>query len=215
VSVSAAPAFDQQFRDSLLELLRWRRDVRHFRTDPIPREILAELVEGASLAPSVGYSQPWRFVSVEDPARRAEIAANFERCNAAALATYTAERRESYARLKLAGLREAPAHVAVFADRAGEAGARLGRSTMPQTLEYSVVGAISMLWLLARARGIGVGWVSILEAHEVAKTLDVPLAWTLVAYLCIGYPNDEDDTPELARVKWQAPLEAARILHVR
>jgi 5,6-dimethylbenzimidazole synthase len=213
--VNAAPAFDREFRETFLELLRWRRDVRHFRTEPIPRELLEELVEGASLAPSVGYSQPWRFVSVEDPSRRAAIVANFERCNAAALQTYTGERRESYAHLKLAGLREAPAHVAVFADRAGEAGAGLGRATMPQTLDYSVVGAISTLWLLARARGIGVGWVSILDSREAAQTLDVPATWALVAYLCIGYPLEDYDSPELARLHWQTPLSEARTLHVR
>jgi 5,6-dimethylbenzimidazole synthase len=213
--LNAAPAFDQRFQETFLELLRWRRDVRHFRADPIAPEIVEELVLGASLAPSVGYSQPWRFVSVESAERRAAIAANFERCNAHALDSYEDERRAGYARLKLAGLREAPVHLAAFCDEAGEAGSGLGRATMPRTLEYSVAGAICTLWLLARARGIGVGWVSILDAKEAAQTLDVPAGWTLIAYLCIGYPLEDNVTPELARADWQAPIDEARRVYKR
>ena len=213
--MSGVPAFDERFRAELLELVRWRRDVRHFRTDPISPAIVQELVDGAALAPSVGYSQPWRFVSVDDVARRAAIIANFERCNADALDEYAGERRVTYASLKLAGLREAPVHLAVFAETESPAGYGLGRKTMPQTLEYSVVGAISTLWLLARARGVGVGWVSILDCDLAARTLDVPASWSLVAYLCVGYPVADDLTPELARLDWQSPIEEARTLYSR
>jgi 5,6-dimethylbenzimidazole synthase len=211
----APPAFDERFRDTFLELVRWRRDVRHFRSDPVPPATIQELVDGASLAPSVGYSQPWRFATVEDLARRAAIVANFERANADALEDYRDERRVKYAQLKLAGLHEAPVHLAVFADTESAAGHGLGRKTVPQTLEYSVVGAIATFWLLARARGIGVGWVSILDNVEAAGTLDVPSAWLLIAYLCVGYPADEHLSPELARRDWQAPIEEARTLYRR
>jgi 5,6-dimethylbenzimidazole synthase len=213
--VSGVPAFDERFRAELLDLVRWRRDVRHFRTDPIPPAIVQELVDGAALAPSVGYSQPWRFVSVDDVVRRAAIIANFERCNADALDEYAEELRVKYASLKLAGLREAPVHLAVFAETESGAGHGLGRKTMPQTLEYSVVGAISTLWLLARARGIGIGWVSILDGDLAARTLEVPASWSLVAYLCVGYPAADDVTPELARLDWQSPIEEARTLYSR
>jgi 5,6-dimethylbenzimidazole synthase len=211
----APPAFDERFRETFLELVRWRRDVRHFRVDPVARETIQELIDGAALAPSVGYSQPWRFVSVDDLGRRASIIANFERANADALSDYEDDRRAKYAQLKLAGLHEAPVHLAVFADSESAAGHGLGRKTVPHTLEYSVVGAIATFWLLARARGIGVGWVSILDNAEAARTLDVPAAWLLVAYLCAGYPAGEHLTPELARRDWQAPIEEARTLYRR
>lgn len=213
--MNRAPTFDERFRASLLDLIRWRRDVRRFRTDPIPLELLQELIDQASLAPSVGYSQPWRFVRIEDPARRAAIVANFERSNADALEDYRAERRATYASLKLAGLREAPVHLGVFAETDSTAGHGLGRKTMPQTLEYSVVGAISTLWLLARAHGIGIGWVSILDSAEATRALDVPTSWSLVAYLCVGYPAEEHLTPELSRLDWQAPIDEARTLYSR
>jgi 5,6-dimethylbenzimidazole synthase len=210
-----APAFDARFRAELRELFRWRRDVRHFRTIPLaPGELEAALAD-AALAPSVGYSQPWRFVSVENTERRMAVIADFERCNAAALADYTGERRDAYAALKLAGLREAPVHLAVFADGATAAGHGLGRRTAPETLAYSVVGAVALFWLAARARGIGVGWVSILDHAAVARLLDVPPSWSLVAYMCVGYPLDDDSIPELARRAWQGPVAEALTLYRR
>jgi 5,6-dimethylbenzimidazole synthase len=209
------PRFDADFAERLTELFRWRRDVRRFRSDPVGSDMIEELVALAALAPSVGHSQPWRFVMVEDAERRDAVIASFNRCNAAALATYDDEAAALYARLKLAGLREAPVHLAVFCDTATEIGRGLGRMTMPETLCYSVVGAIQNFALAARARGLGVGWVSILDPREIAAILDAPAEWQLVAYLCIGYPQEEHLDPELERHGWQARLPQSGILRRR
>src|ERR1700758_5212653 len=118
-----APEFDAAFREMFAELLAWRRDVRHFRPAPAPDEAtLAELFDLAALAPSVGNCQPTRFVRVDDHARRASIRANFEAANRDALSAYTGDRAALYARLKLAGLKNAPIHLAVFCDEATEQG---------------------------------------------------------------------------------------------
>ncbi len=175
--------------------------MRHFLPTPVDSALLDELLALACLAPSVGLSQPWRFVSVADPARRRAVRASFERCNAAALAGQ--DRAAAYARLKLAGLDEAPCHLAVFAEPDPEQGGGLGRQTMPETAAYSAVLAIHTLWLAARAAGLGLGWVSILEPDAIRLALDVPEAWRLVAYLCLGTPASEEDTPELERAGWE------------
>jgi 5,6-dimethylbenzimidazole synthase len=195
--------FDEAFRDELRELIRWRRDVRRFRRDPLPPGTVERLIELASLAPSVGLSQPWRFVLVEEAARRAAVRANFERSNADALAAYAGERAQRYARLKLAGLDEAPVQLAVFADRGTAQGHGLGRRTMPEMAEYSAVMAIHTLWLVARAEGLGLGWVSILDRAEVMRALDVPPEWIFLGYFCLGYPQSETLTPELEREGWE------------
>jgi 5,6-dimethylbenzimidazole synthase len=195
--------FDDAFRDGLRELIRWRRDVRRFRRDPLPPGTVERLIELASLAPSVGLSQPWRFVLVADAARRAAVRANFERSNADALAAYAGERAQRYASLKLAGLDEAPVQLAVFADRGTAQGHGLGRRTMPEMAEYSVVMAIHTLWLAARAEGLGLGWVSILDRAEVIRALDVPPEWIFLGYFCLGYPQVETLTPELEREGWE------------
>lgn len=204
--------FDSAFRARLRDLLVWRRDVRRFRPDPLPDGTLERLVELACLAPSVGLSQPWRFVEVADPARRQAVRDNFEACNAEALADYTGERAGLYARLKLAGLDEAPLQLAVFADRLTAQGHGLGRRTMPEMIEYSVVTAIHTLWLAARAEGIGLGWVSILAPERIAAILDVPADWSFIGYLCLGYPQAEDDTPALERAGWEQRRDADSFL---
>lgn len=209
------PEFDDAFRAKLHELFEWRRDVRHFRPEPLDDAAIEDLVRVAGLSPSVGYAQPWRFVRVDDAARRQAVAASFERANADALASYDAPDAAKYVRLKLAGLREAPVHLAVFCDDATGAGKGLGRRTMPEMLAYSAANAIYTVWLAARARGIGIGWVSILEPDEVRRALDVPEQWRLIAYLCAGYPQEEHDTPELARAGWERRDERATTLYRR
>ncbi len=198
------PDFDPAFVADFRDLVLWRRDVRRFRTESLPSGLLERLIDLACHAPSVGNCQPWRFVLVEKPERRAAIRESFQRANQSALAGYDGETRALYAQLKLEGLDAAPAQIAVFADEATERGAGLGRQTMPETLRYSVVGAIHTLWLAARAEGIGVGWISIIEPDVVTKALDVPADWQLVAYLCLGYPVEEHVDPELERAGWQA-----------
>jgi 5,6-dimethylbenzimidazole synthase len=195
--------FDAAFRERLRDLLEWRRDVRRFRAELPAAGTLGRLIDLACLAPSVGLSQPWRFVIVEEAARRKAVRANFTVCNAEALADYGESRAAHYARLKLAGLDEAPVHFAVFADRATAQGSGLGRRTMPEMAEYSAVAAVHTIWLAARAEGLGMGWVSILDPAVVAAALDVPDSWRFIGYFCLGYPSEEDVTPALERAGWE------------
>ncbi|KMO19053.1 5,6-dimethylbenzimidazole synthase [Methylobacterium platani] len=212
MNATGAPEFGSEFRARFAELVAWRRDVRRFRADPVPEEALRDALALTCLSPSVGNSQPWRFVRVADPARRAAVAGSFSRCNEAAAAAYDDARASAYRGLKLAGLREAPVHLAVFCDEATEAGHGLGRATMPEMLRYSAVTAIHTFWLAARAHGLGVGWVSILCPEEVAAALDVPAAWRLIAYLCVGYPAEEHADPELVRHGWQARQDTGAMI---
>jgi len=197
------PRFDADFRARLYDLLRWRRDVRRFQRVPLPDGTIERLIGLACLSPSVGLSEPWRFVLVDDPARRAVIRACFETCNKEALEMQDPDRAALYARLKLAGLDDAPVQVSVFADRSTAQGKGLGRLTMPETLDYSVVTAVHTLWLAARAEGIGLGWVSILDPARMAEILDVPQDWIFIGHLCLGYPQKEDDTQVLEREGWE------------
>jgi 5,6-dimethylbenzimidazole synthase len=154
-------------------------------------------------------------VLVESTECRAAVRSSFVRANAKALESYDGEQRARYAKLKLEGLDDAPVHLAVFADEATEAGSGLGRQTMPQTLRYSVVAAVQTLWLAARAEGLGLGWISILEPEILSRVLDVPESWTLIAYLCIGRPVEEHLDPELERHHWQEGLDAQRLIFIR
>ncbi len=190
-------------------MFRWRRDVRRFAERPVDPALLRDLIGLTAWAPSVGYSQPARFVQVSDPARREAVAVEYERCNGDALASYSGARAALYASLKLAGLRNAPVQLATFADEGTPRGSGLGQLQMPQTLSYSVVAAVQTFALAARAYGLGVGWVSILDPQRIRHIMDVDPAWRFIAYLCVGYPVEEHIDRELARAGWETSDPAA------
>ena len=209
--MSGEGVFSAEFRAELADLLRWRRDVRHFRRDPVDEAVLARCLDAFRLAPSVGLSEPWRLIRVESTGARAAVQANFEAANAAALKGYDGDRAALYAGLKLSGMREAPVHLAVFCDDGATKGQGLGARTMPEMRRYSVAGAVMQLWLLLRSEGLGLGWVSILDPDRLAADLGVSADWRLIAYLCIGWPEAQDNTPELQRVGWERRSAAVRV----
>ena len=203
MSETAPPIFDEAFAAQFAELLTWRRDVRRFRREALPDGLVEGLLAQAELSPSVGHSQPWRWVRVSDKAQREAVRESFKRCNAEALGDYEGERARLYASLKLEGMREAPEQIAVFCDHGTSQGHGLGRRTMPEMLDYSVVAAITQFWLAARIKGVGVGWVSIVEPEVVRAALGVPAEWKLIAWLCVGWPQAESEVPELVRAGWE------------
>ncbi|MDP3257348.1 MAG: 5,6-dimethylbenzimidazole synthase [Bosea sp. (in: a-proteobacteria)] len=207
---TSPPRFDEAFAAQFAELLAWRRDVRRFRRDALPEGLVERLLAQAELSPSVGHSQPWRWVRVSDPAEREAAQKSFQRCNADALADFEGERARLYATLKLEGMREAPEQIAVFCDHGTAQGHGLGRKTMPEMLDYSVVAAIAQFWLAARVQGVGVGWVSILEPEVVREALGAPPEWKLIAWLCVGWPEAQSEVPELVRAGWEPGRLPAR-----
>jgi len=204
-------AFSDEFRAGLTDLMRWRRDVRHFRTDPVDEALVTECLSTFSLAPSVGMSEPWRVIRVRSDAARTKALDNYTSANAKALEGYDGDQAELYASLKLSGMREAPEHIAIFCDESTVKGSGLGAGTMPEMRRYSVVGAINLMWLQARALGLGIGWVSVLDPKQLCRDLDAPPDWSLVAYLCLGWPADVSLTPELETKGWEA---RAATLHI-
>lgn len=197
----------QHHREALQDILLWRRDVRHFLPDPIPDDVLGRLRKSMDFAPSVGNARPWRILHVKSAHLREGITANFEAANEEAGRIYDDAKRNRYNALKLAGLREAPVHLAIFTELGPKAGHGLGRQTMPEMLNYSTVSAIHTLWLAARAENLGVGWVSILDPDAVAATLGTPDSWRLTGYLCLGKAASQDDRPLLHRNAWQSNAE--------
>ena len=195
--------FSKDFQIGLRDLMRWRRDVRRFRRDAVDEAVLQDCLDTFLLSPSVGLSEPWRVIRVQSPGARAAALENFTAANAQALAGYDGDKARIYSGLKLSGMQEAPVQLAVYCDEATDKGAGLGAGTMPEMRRYSVVGAITHFWLAARAQGLGVGWVSILDPAQLSRDLDVPAYWVLVAYLCVGWPETTSETPELELAGWE------------
>ena len=178
--------------------------MRHFRSDPIAEAELERLFALAHQAPSVGLSQPWRFVRIVTPALREALAAHVDEEAARAGHRYAGGRRDLYDGLKLHGLREAPVVLSAWCDEGTESGHGLGAVTMPEMRRYSCVMAIHTLWLAARTRGIGMGWVSILDPSTVAAMLEAPADWSCLGLLCLGRPVEDLAEPELQQRGWES-----------
>ncbi|KIN62354.1 Cobalamin biosynthesis protein BluB [Sulfitobacter noctilucicola] len=203
--------FSDDFRAGLHDLMKWRRDVRHFKTDPVDEALVRQCLDTFSLAPSVGLSEPWRVLHVRSETARTAAIENFQAANEQALTGYDGDKAALYASLKLSGMREAPEHFAIYCDDETSKGAGLGAGTMPEMRRYSVVGAVTLMWLTARSLGLGIGWVSVLDPVRLNADLDVPEGWTLVAYLCLGWPSENTLTPELETKGWE---KRAASLHI-
>jgi len=187
-----------------------RRDVRaEFLSDSVDEDVLARILGAAHQAPSVGLSQPWRFIIVRELATRTAVHASFMRANAEAAADYDDSTSEHYRGLLLAGILEAPVNVCVLCDDDPARGRGLGRRTMPDAARYSAVCAIQNLWLAARVEGLGVGWVSIVDPADLRTQLAIPTRLAVVAYLCLGYVSAFAPVADLERDRWEArvPLE--------
>jgi 5,6-dimethylbenzimidazole synthase len=199
-----ATGFDESERQAVYRAIRERRDVRRgFLPEPIPDELLYRLLEAAHNAPSVGLMQPWRFIVVRDLAVRQTVHDIFLQANQQAAASYTGKQQQSYTGMKLEGILEAPQNLCIVCDSQNSQGHQLGRRTMPETAVYSAVCAVQNLWLAARAEGIGVGWVSILETDLLRSALKIPTQIIPVAYLCLGYVDAFAAEPDLERAGWE------------
>jgi 5,6-dimethylbenzimidazole synthase len=197
-------AFSEQEREAVYRVMRARRDIRQFLPRPVPDAVLRRILEMAHLAPSVGFMQPWNFLLLFSAEVRRQVKALFEEANARELARIEDPgRRELYPKLKLEGILEAALNVAVTCDGRRDAPFVLGRAPMPQTDVYSTCLAVQNLWLAARAEGVGVGWVSILDRAAVEQLLGLPPGVQLVAYLCVGYPTEFRPRPMLEEVGWK------------
>jgi 5,6-dimethylbenzimidazole synthase len=195
----------------LLELMLSRRDVRgnSFLPTKIEEEKLELILKSALAAPSVGYSQPWEFVLINDEAIKEKVYTNFENENTKAKEIF--KDNELYENLKLEGIKEAPLNIAVLFKNNKEA--ILGSTSMERMGEYSVVCAIQNMWLMARSLDIGIGWVSILNEKDVLEILNVPKDRKLIAYLCLGYVKEFKEEPELKTLRWKEEKVLDQLLH--
>ncbi|HSH38672.1 MAG TPA: 5,6-dimethylbenzimidazole synthase, partial [Chthoniobacterales bacterium] len=207
-------SFSTAERDVIQRLIRARRDIRHFSSTPVADAALTRILGAAHAAPSVGLMQPWNFILVNSPETRLRIRDSFANTNASEKAKLDGTDREQlYGSLKLEGIFEAPVNIAVTCDHSRGGPFVLGRAPMPQTATFSVCLAIENLWLAARAEGVGVGWVSILDKAAVEQILGLPPHVELIAYLCAGYPVAFGTNPMLEESGWRKRAGLETVVH--
>ena len=188
-----------------------RRDIRRFRPDPVPDDVLERVLAAAHRAPSVGLMQPWRLIVIRGIAPRIairDIAAR-ERLRQA---DRFDERARAFLDQKIEGIVEAPLGVCVCCHHGAPGEEILGRGTIPETDVYSTACAIQNLWLAARAEGLGVGWVSFYRLADLRAILGIPARVDPIAYLCIGWPDERPVRPGLETSGWAARLPLERVV---
>ena len=208
-------SFSAQECEVVQRVIRARRDIRHFdSTQAIPAAVLWNILEAAHYAPSVGFMQPWNFILIRSLETRRKVRSLFEEANQTELARLTeSARKELYSQLKLEGILESDLNIAVTCDRRRDAPFVLGRAPMPETDLYSTCLAIQNMWLVARAEGVGIGWVSLIDKEATAKLLELPSHVQLVAYLCVGYPIEFKPRPMLEELGWKKRLDLNTLVY--
>ncbi len=195
--------FEEDLKAGVYRAIYGRRDIRaQFRSDPIPEEVLAQVLRAAHQAPSVGFMQPWNFILVRKQEIKEKIQAVFQQAHSEATVMFSGEKREQYKTFKLEGILESPLNICITRDKERFGPVVIGRTASKIMDLYSCVCAVQNLWLAARAEGLGVGWVSIIHDEDIAEILNLPDQVAPVAYLCIGYVTSFPEKPELEAAEW-------------
>jgi len=203
--------FGRQEREAVHEVIAQRRDIRRFRPDRVPEDVLRRVLEAAHRAPSVGLMQPWRFIVIQDLDTRIAIRALAQRERLRQADRFD-ERTRQFLDQKVEGVVEAPVGICVCCDPGNPEVEVLGRGTIPDTDVYSTACAIENLWLAARAEGLGVGWVSFYRPEDMRAALGIPRAVEPVAYLCVGWPDERPVRPGLESAGWARRAELDAVL---
>ncbi len=206
--------FTEEEKQGVYKAIYTRRDVRsHFIDKEIPEDVLLRILDAAHHAPSVGFSQPWNFIIIRDKDTRLKVKALFEQELMRSATLLEEPRRSKYLSLKLEGIMESNVNICITYDHSRFGPFVIGRSSIPETGIYSVCCAIQNLWLAARAEGIGVGWVSILDNNGLKKILGIPDSIIPIAYLCLGYVTHFENKPDLERVGWLPRIPLSSIIY--
>ena len=213
-SVSTSPSTPPPELTGLYDVIHRRRDVRaEFVGEKIDPEMLDRVLHAAHAAPSVGLTQPWDFILVEDPLVRRTFWEHVQDERAVFASTLAGEEAERFAGIKIDGILEAALSVVVTYDPERGAPAVLGRHAVADAGVYSVCLAIENLWLACTAEGLGMGWVSFYREDFLNDLLGIPEGIRPVAWLCIGPVSHVEAVPDLERHGWRSRLPLEQVLH--
>ncbi|MEM4318001.1 MAG: 5,6-dimethylbenzimidazole synthase [Candidatus Nitrosocaldaceae archaeon] len=206
--------FSKEEKEGVYKAIYSRRDVRmQFISKPIDDNLLLKIIDAAHHAPSVGFSQPWNFIIIRDIEIRRKIKESFAKERIKTAELIDGEKREKYLSFKLEGILDSPVNICVTYDPTRFGPFIIGKHSIPETGIYSVCLAIENLWLAARAEGLGVGWVSILDNNELKSILSIPDHIKPIAYLCIGYVTHFEDKPDLERFGWLNRVDVKDLIY--
>ena len=187
------------------DAIRKRRDVRSwFSSRHIENDALSRILDAGNRAPSVGLSQPWNYIIIRNIETRKKIKSMVEAKREEFYETLPRKRKDKFKGIKIEGIMESDLNICVTCDNSRKGPNILGRGTIPETSEYSVVLSIENMWLAARAEGVGMGWISFFNPDDIKPVLGIPENIKIIAYLAVGYMKEEHDIPELEEKGWES-----------
>ena len=172
------------------ELILSRHSVRSYRPDPIPPEVLNDILEAGRLAPSAQNRQPWRFIVIQGEDKVKSLSVN---CGLIGLSNFF--------------IRQAPCVIIACADTR--------RSIRINAQDYYLVDtaiAFQQMMQMALAHGIGSCWIAAFSEKKLRKWLKIDDKWRIVALSPFGYPAVKDTlharlVSGLAGAKNRLPLD--------
>jgi 5,6-dimethylbenzimidazole synthase len=201
-------------RALIYRLLRGGGQVRHFAADPIPQETLQRILEAALDAPFIGEMPPWQIILVTSPALRAHIAAAVKEGHERDASAPPDDDEQGWSgALTRERVAEAPLHLAVTYHRGHRGPVGLDRALGPSMDLYRICGALQNLWLAACAEGLGLEWIRFSDEGAVARLLALPPRVQLIAYLCLGIPQEFHERPRRESGDWHAPRRFASCIY--
>jgi 5,6-dimethylbenzimidazole synthase len=206
--------FTIEEQNALYKTIFSRRDVRgQFTDQPVSEDVLSRILTAAHYAPSVGFMQPWNFIIIRSQETKHKIHKLFQTAHQEAAQMFDEKSRKTYKNLKLEGILEAPINICITCDKDRAGPVVIGRTHIKEMDVYSSVCAVQNLWLAARAEGVGLGWVSILDQKKLTNILNIPKNVIPVAYICLGYVSFFHDKPELQSSGWRQRLPLGDIVN--
>jgi len=195
---------------NLDDILKSRRDTRHFTTDEVPDEVIQKALQAGHWAPSVGLTDATRYFLIKSDEVKTSIKMVFLDYNKkAAELTDHEEQKELYNSLKLEAIEEAPIGLIIAYDRSVLNQFTIGTIGSNEAVKFSSVCAAQNIWLSLTEQGYGMGWVSILNYYQFKKILDLPENIEPLGYFCIGKPaTNYNNQPMLQQLHWKQKSEA-------
>lgn len=205
--------FTEAERAAVYKAIYLRRDIRTFRSTPLPEDAVMRILQAGHHGPSVGFMQPWNFIVIRDEKSKAALRAVVDRERQAAAVHFEDERQSRYLALKVEGLQEAPLTICVTSDPTRGGAHVLGRNSIPETDLFSVSCAIENMWLAARAENIALGWVSIYKKADIRALLKIPHHVEPVGLLSLGYTAAWPQQPLLQTAGWRGRVPFTDVLY--
>lgn len=192
------------------DILKSRRDTRHFTADEVPDEVIEKALQAGHWAPSVGLTEATRYFIIKSPEVKTAVKDLFLDYNKKAEElTDNPEQKERYKSLKLEAIEEAPIGLIIAYDRSVLNQFTIGTVGSNEAVKFSSVCAAQNIWLSLTEQGYGMGWVSILNYYQFKKILDLPENIEPLGYFCIGKPaTNYDNQPMLQQLNWKQKSEA-------